>query len=201
MTKRDLPSPDLLRQLLRYDPATGKLYWLPRSIDMFEDMHLSNGQSRTAAVVCHWWNTRFANKEAFTSRIQSGYPSGTIDKKYIAAHRAAWCLHFGEWPTSFIDHINGDRADNRISNLRLVDNQANCKNQKMRKTNTSGVMGVRWHAGKRKWEVMLSNRYLGCFASKEDAIAVRREAERRAGYHPNHGQITPTKSGPPNSLR
>lgn len=188
MTTRDLPSPENLRQLLRYDPATGKLYWLPRAVEMFNDMRLSDGRWRKAEVVCHWWNTRFAGKEALTSRIQSGYPSGAVGKKYVAAHRAAWCLHYGEWPSGFIDHINGDRADNRIGNLRVVDNRTNCKNQKMRSTNTSGAMGVRWHRTKRRWDVSIGTRFVGSSADKVEAIAMRRAAEEAEGYHATHGR-------------
>lgn len=188
MTISDLPSPELLRQLLRYDPETGKLYWLRRPVEMFEDMYLSDGRTRAAAVVCHWWNTRFAEKEALTARIKSGYPSGAIGKKYLAAHRAAWCLHYGEWPNDFIDHINGDRTDNRIENLRVVDNRTNSRNQKIRRTNTSGVMGVRWHATKRRWDVTIGNCYVGSSADKAEAVAMRRAAEAAEGYHATHGR-------------
>ncbi len=188
MTIRDLPSPELLRQLLRYDPETGKLFWLRRPVDMFEDMYLSDGRTRSAAVVCHWWNTRFADKEALTSRIKSGYPSGAIFKQFMAAHRVAWCIHFGGWPDGFIDHVNGDRADNRIANLRVVNNQTNCKNQKMRRTNTSGMMGVRWHETKRCWDVSIGNRFVGSSADKVEAFAMRRAAELEEGYHASHGR-------------
>lgn len=192
MTNRELPSPEHLRQLLTYNPATGKLYWLTRPVEMFDDMHLKDGRCRKAEFVCRWWNNRFANQEALTSRIKSGYPSGAIAKKYIAAHRAAWCLHYGHWPEGFIDHINGDRSDNRIENLRLVDNQTNCKNQKLRRTNKSGVMGVRWHATKRRWDVSIGSRFVGSSTDKAEAIAMRRAAEVTEGYHPTHGRADST---------
>jgi hypothetical protein len=193
MTIHDLPSPEELRQLLMYEAATGKLYWKPRPLEMFKDMHLSNGGCRKASVVCHWWNTRFAGKEAFTSRGRGGYPSGAIRKKYVAAHRAAWCLYYGEWPDQFIDHVNRDRTDNRIANLRVVDNRTNCKNQKLRRTNTSGVMGVRWHRTKKRWDVSIGNRFVGSSANKTEAINMRLDAEKTEGYHPNHGKV-PTQA-------
>jgi len=68
----------------------------------------------------------------------------------------------------------------------------NLRNQKLRKTNSSGVCGVYWHKGCGKWyaciHVNYKNKHLGYFVNKEDAIAARKQAEFEYGFHPNHGQ-------------
>lgn len=101
------------------------------------------------------------------------------EKQY--AHRLAWLLHYGEWPSRNIDHINGDKSDNRIANLRLCDHQQNGRNRSEPGHNTSGVKGVYWDAKRDRWcsEIMLSRkkRFLGSFAAKYDAIIARKQAE------------------------
>lgn len=98
----------------------------------------------------------------------------------------------GEWPKADIDHINGDITDNRLCNLRAVSHEANTQNQKLRRTNTSGVMGVSFHKPYRKWVAAVKCNgkvnFLGCFHRKEDAIAAREAGLIRFGFHPNHGK-------------
>lgn len=72
----------------------------------------------------------------------SGYVSITIDKRPYMAHRLAWLLTHGEWPEDEIDHINGDRSDNRLVNLRPATRQQNMINRRMHKSNKLGVKGV-----------------------------------------------------------
>ena len=74
MIKRQLPTPELLRKLLRYVPVTGKLFWRERPVEMFSDN--GNGQKANASG----WNTRYANKEAFTSNNTKGYRIGHIKR-------------------------------------------------------------------------------------------------------------------------
>ena len=64
----------------------------------------------------------------------------------------------------------------------------NCQNRKLRKDNTSGFNGVMFNKKKNKWEVYLSNKYIGSFCNKEDAIAKRKEIDKNSGYHKNHGK-------------
>jgi hypothetical protein len=165
-----------LRQLLAYNPETGALTWLNRSRDFFPTL-------RAWAI----WNGRYAGKEAFTCNA-GGYRTGNLFNRRTKAHRVAYALYHGEWPDS-VDHINGDTADNRIANLRSVDHQTNMRNQKKRSTNTSGVTGVvRFRA---KWKAQIAdhgkNRNLGHFDSFDEAVAARKAAERRLGFHANHG--------------
>lgn len=171
-----------LLKLLIYDPDTGKLFWLSRDLSMFN--------SKRDYI---WWNNRFANKEAFTSDNGDGYKVGSINGKNFKAHKVIWLLVYGETPKDQIDHINGDRSDNRLENLRMVSFLDNMKNQKMRSTNTSGHTGVYWYKRYDKWvaKINQNNKQItvGYFISKEDAIRARKMAEEKYNYHLNHGRF------------
>lgn len=73
----------------------------------------------------------------------------------------------------YVDHINGDKLDNRRENLRVCSNAENVHNQGIRKNNTSGLKGVVWHKVARKWFAQITinrkNKYLGLFATPDDA--------------------------------
>ncbi len=187
MASKALPSPEVLRQLLRYEPDTGKLFWLPRGPEMFKDGY------RTASGNCTNWNARYSGSEAFTALDRNGYRHGTVFNVHYMAHRLAWVLHYGIAPVDQIDHINGDAQDNRIVNLRSVSQAQNMRNLKQAKNNTSGVTGVRWRQDTGKWEtrVIVQGRrvFSGSFSSMEEAISARRAAEAAHGYHPNHGGV------------
>ena len=179
---------EYLHSILTYDSETGELYHKPRPRDMFK----SDKDWKA-------WNTRYANKKA-------GYPANTkphlkfgywkihmsILGKHRLAHRIVWFMHYGEWPKNQIDHINGNNLDNRIENLRDVSNAENARNKTRFSNNTSGVTGVYWYERYKKWNVkcdMNGKSYnLGYFTHKEDAIAARKEAELKYGYHENHGR-------------
>lgn len=76
------------------------------------------------------------------SMHSGGYLEMQIDGRRMFGHQAAWLLMTGEWPTFQIDHINGDRSDNRWSNLRRSTQQQNSANMKRRSNNKSGYKGV-----------------------------------------------------------
>tara|TARA_R100001230_G_C5689678_1_gene202493 strand:- start:3336 stop:3875 length:540 start_codon:yes stop_codon:yes gene_type:complete len=179
MAKSPLPSIDQIRQLIRLDRNTGRLYWLPRSPSQFEG---SNER------ICRTWNARYADQPALNNKRVQGYLGGSLLGQYIAAHRVVWALAYGAWPEKFIDHINHDRADNRLSNLRLVSNQENCRNQRLGKSNVSGSVGVYWVPAENKWKAKIGHDHLGTFSSKSDAIAARKKAEASYGFHINHGK-------------
>jgi hypothetical protein len=182
MSNRELPSPEMLRQLLRYEPKTGLLFWLPRPLELFPDERAMKS-----------WNTHFADARAFLFQENHGYMSGKVFRKTYRAHRVVWAIVNGKWPEGHIDHINGNRADNRIENLRDVTRISNQRNQKLSCKNTSGYAGVRHYPKRNKWSarIRINNRqdiYLGMFSSKDEAIAARKKAEADHGYHENHGK-------------
>jgi len=102
----------------------------------------------------------FTRKVPTCNTVYAGDCAGTINHKYLIisinhksyrAHRLAWFYINGEWPIDFIDHINGNRLDNRISNLRVVSKSQNAQNSLIRKDNSSGVKGVSWCKMMKKW--------------------------------------------------
>lgn len=175
-------TPELCRQLLRYDPETGKLYWRERPREMFRD-------SRGYAA----WSARYPGREAFTA-LSRGYRTGKILDVQFFAHRVAWAIVHGAWPApeSDIDHINGDGCDNRMANLREVSHLQNGRNIKRPTSNTSGYIGVSWDARKRKWAAYIgareTRRFLGYFSTPSEAGQARVAAQLADGYHPNHGR-------------
>lgn len=170
-----------ISKLLKYEPETGKLYWLVRPAELFPT-------KRAAST----WNSRYSGKEALISVGRDGYPFGRIYDQQYRAHRVAWFVHTGSWPKNHIDHINGDRTDNRIVNLRDVTRSENQRNQKLDVDNTSGTCGVCWHKQRQKWQarIKINGRsiHLGLFDDIDLAIAARLKASVENGFHPNHGR-------------
>ena len=183
MTKQDLPSPELLRKLLRYEPETGKLFWLRRDILMF---NLGPQKSKRA---CSVWNSRFSGKEAFTALNNSGYKNGTIFKKSLLAHRVIWAMVKNKWPEGQIDHINGERTDNRICNLQDVCPKQNSRNRKITKLNTTGVTGVTYCKRDKVYVSCILKKRIGSFKTLEEARSARlkKEAEYKC-FSDRHGR-------------
>ncbi len=132
---------------------------------------------------------------------KKGSIAGTISKGYIKirymgtryeAHRLAWLYAHGVFPDGDIDHINQDRADNRISNLRVVSKIENNKNKGKYITNTTGCTGVYWVNERNRWiaRIGVDKKYihLGCFVEYHEAVNARKNAEVLYGYHENHGK-------------
>ena len=174
-----IPTPQQLRKVLKYNPKTGKLFWRRRDVSMF-----SHGY-RDAQGNCNNWNSRYSDREAFNS-FSKGYLIGGVFGKRMKAHRVAWAIHYGKWPTGQIDHINGKRDDNRIENLRDVSGIENHRNMKRPLTNTTGHIGVYAHGD--KWRVKVKNIHIGVFDSFENAVSARFDAASRLGFHKNHGR-------------
>jgi len=120
-----------------------------------------------------------------------GYLVVWADNKLHQSHRLIWLYYYGCFPKNGIDHINGDKLDNRIKNLRDVTQWENTKNRRKAKNNTSGFNGVWWVASLNKWRARITvNRkliYLGCFTKKSEAISARKNANIQYGFHDNHG--------------
>lgn len=177
---------DLLKQLLRYEPETGKLFWKPRTPDMFR-----NGK-HSAEHTCAKWNARNAGKEAF-AYVRNGYKYGVIYRVKYQAHRVIWFMVTGSWPDGQIDHINGNRADNRFENFRCVSHAENGRNQRLPSNNTSGVVGVVWSRNAGKWQAKIMRdgvtKHLGYFENFDDAVRARLKANEQFDFHQNHGKV------------
>ncbi len=119
-----------------------------------------------------------------------GYRTVKIKQKPYLIHRIAWMMVHKTLPP-FLDHINHNRLDNRLCNLRPATVKENGRNRSINKNNTSGCTGVYWFAARKKWKVSIKvngkNKSLGHFKILKDAIAARKAAETEYGYHPNHG--------------
>lgn len=112
-----------------------------------------------------------------------GYRHVQIGRKRYRAHRLAWLLTHGELPPSGIDHINGDKTDNRLANLRLATQAENLQNLGVKRNNTSGHPGVSWFKPVGKWRARIvvarKEHSLGYFDSLEQAAAAYIEAKTR----------------------
>jgi hypothetical protein len=146
-----------LRQQYAYDPDTGVFTRLTR------------------------WGTKQVGDEA-GSLAWNGYRYLSVNKKPTPAHRAAWLYVHGHWPPNDIDHINRDRADNRLVNLRAVTRSTNLHNGPVRASET-GIPNVYRRKDCAKWTACIRVNYkqhnLGYFDTVEEAIAARDEARAR----------------------
>jgi len=153
---------DRLREVLNYDPATGIF---TRKVRLAQRHHVGD---RADFII--------------TGGGMGGYFRVSLDSQRYLAHRLAWLYVKGEWPANEIDHINGDRADNRIDNLRDVVGIINAQNKrKPRSDNKSGFLGVTTFAsGKFRASVHFSGKriHVGMFDNPEDAHRAYLEAKR-----------------------
>lgn len=171
---------EMLRLLLRLDDATGRLFWLPRPPSFFAEG--AQTRERRANI----WNGKFAAREAMTYRDNTGYRRGALFNRLYQAHRVVFALHNGLWPVGSVDHIDGDRENNRPLNLRGASQQENCRNQRA-KVGSSAFKGVSWAARRSEWVAMCRDRNgryrrVGAFSDeKEAAMAYDAFAKREHG--------------------
>lgn len=168
-------TPQELRELIEYDPATGAMLWRQR-----DEHHMPDLRARAS------WNARYAGKPVSSYRNEWGYNVFSVGSRKFQAHRVAWAIHYGEWPEDQIDHINRDPADNRIDNLRSVSLAENLRNKGSYRNNTSGYKGVTWHKSSGKWMAQLKvsgrNIHLGLFDDPAEAhAAYTRRVEQEFG--------------------
>lgn len=139
-----------LKESLSYDPETGVFNW----------RILTSNRAKIGA-------------RAGTN--SNGYFIISVDGTRYMAHRLAWLYVTGEWPRGEIDHINGDRSDNRFENLRRTTHADNMKNMSKHKDNTSGFKGVFWAQHARRWRSYICangrSKHLGYFNTPEEAYA------------------------------
>lgn len=164
---------------LRYDQETGVLVWRERPSSAFP-----------SEATAKSWNSKHANKPAFTAPLATGHLTGRYGGKTYLSHRVIWLIMTGEWPDGCIDHINGDPSDNRWQNLRCVSHAENCRNQKRRTTNTSGKSGVCWDKRSKRWRVRVSTKHIGDYRCIAHAIKARNLAAEASGYHKNHDRVS-----------
>lgn len=167
LEKREDLTQELLKSHFTYNPETGTMVRV-RRYDSYErsfECYLPVAQTNNRG---YYWCNLFG--------------------KMFLVHRLAWLYMTGKHPSDEIDHINGDRLDNRWCNLRSVSAFDNARNQGERIDNTSGCRGVTRNGS--GWMVRISQngvRYgLGTYKSFEEAVAVRKQAEKYLDYHPNH---------------
>lgn len=141
-----------LRELVSYNPVSGELVWL-----------------RTVS------STAVAGKPVGKLDISHGYLRRTVDCVRYAEHRLVWLYMTGEWPESQIDHVNGDRKDNRWENLREATDSENRQNMARRSNGSSRFPGVRWFKRDQRWAAAITKDYkqkhLGYFDSEEAAFS------------------------------
>jgi HNH endonuclease len=167
-----------VRELLDYDPQTGKLTWRLRARKWFK----TDGAYKA-------FNTQFAGKEAFAARDAKGYMRGDIFSRRYGAHRVIWLLMTGAWPVDQLDHINKDPSDNRFANLRESTNAENRRNITRPSNNTTGFVGVVVRGEKYIAQIKVNERlfHLGLFPTIEAAAAARYAAQQKYGFSPGHG--------------
>lgn len=100
----------------------------------------------------------------------------------LLQHRVIWCLVYGYLPENDIDHIDRDKTNNKIENLREVSTSCNIRNSPVRSDNTSSVKGVCLFRRTSKWAVTIADKHLGYFSDFTEAVAHRLAAEQCLGW-------------------
>jgi len=171
---------EMLAEFLHADFASGTLTWKLR-----ERKHFTSARAQSS------FNKNFVGKRALNAIHPDGYKTGILLGRAYLTHRVLLAMHIGYWP-EYVDHINGNRADNRIENLREVTKVQNGRNTAMPTTNTSGHIGVSWNSRDKRWSAYITlnrkRKALGNFKELQAAIFCRKAAEIAYGFHPNHGR-------------
>ena len=164
---KELITAEEARQLFHYNPETGDLTWAVSPNNRIPVGYV------VRAVDAH------------------GYYRVKINNRKYRAHRIAWLITHGKWPNEHLDHINGDKRDNRLCNLREATNAENCRNSGIRRTNSSGYKGVYRQESYKKWRAQITVdykiHYLGVFNTPEEAHAAYCKAAKEL-----HGEFANT---------
>lgn len=164
-------------ELFSYNPNTGDLRW-----------RISRSNRALVGAIAGSLGTQKSGYQCIGIKVNN--------RRYLA-HRLIWLMQTGVWPDE-IDHINHNASDNRWQNLRAANHSMNGKNQSLYSTNISGHVGIYRNKKNDKWKVQIRVQgklhYLGRFVNFDDAVAARKAAERKYGFHPNHGALTITEA-------
>lgn len=156
-----------LKEVLDYDPVTGLFNWKRRMR-----------------------GTKFGSAAGWVN--DSGYLCIRVDGTLYRAQRLAWLYVHGVYPKGVIDHIDRNRLNNSIVNLRDITKAMNQRNLSKSIANTSTVTGVTWYKAGNKWHAQITvdrkKIHLGYFDKFEDAVIARKEAEVKFEFTTNHGE-------------
>ncbi|WP_347140814.1 HNH endonuclease signature motif containing protein [Paracoccus sp. SSK6] len=171
-----------LHLLLEADFDNGKLYWKFRPREHCKsDRHF------------HQFNSRCAGQEAFTSFQTAGYPFGTIEGHYFTAHRVLFAMYHNRWPGE-IDHIDGDRTNNRITNLREVTRSENMTNRKAFASSKTGLLNIHPYNNNGIYVCLAALGVKRVFGANqiEEAVEFRDKVRAENGYSPARDAKKPT---------
>jgi len=149
-----------LKRMLRYDPETGELRWKTTR----------GGRVKRGSLA--------------GSKTSDGYLAVKIKGRIYPSHRIAWWLHEGYWPEHYIDHINGNRQDNRFSNLRAVSPRCNVQNTAKTSGTSSKYKGVcRLKSGRWMAHIQIDGKQkkIGEYDTEFEAACARLKAEQEIG--------------------
>lgn len=189
---RKLVDPELFRSLLDYDPEAGTLTWKVRDLRHFESERIGKG-----------WNTKFAGRRADGCTGPNGYTIVRVFNEPYLAHRVAWAIYYGEEPPEVLDHIDRNRKNFRIANLRKSDPADNLKNLSLQARNVSGLSGIKRLSPKqygKPWAVAMSGIGKMEFKAHQtfcSALKHRNAICAARGYSPTHGNVTIPKDWKP----
>ena len=123
-----------LKELFDYNPETG---------DLIRKLPVRGPNGKVGSII--------------RTKESNGYYQVMVDGWSEMAHRVIWVWYFGVYPKYVLDHVNGQKCDNRIDNLRDIPHSKNCRNRPVGYLNSSGVSGVRWVEEEGKYQVCLVN--------------------------------------------
>jgi len=177
MKKLEYPTQEEIKKVLNYDSEIGVFTWKKRAEDIFRP-------SKWRYRNCKIWNTRFAGTVA--GHFEGRYITIRLGKRQYWAHRLAYIYIYGKLTNDEIDHINREKTDNRISELRCVDRLSNQLNVGKTIKNTSGIVGVYYDNARLQWHAQIKAgskpRFLGRYPILRDAVQARYDAEVKYGF-------------------
>ncbi|WP_312740473.1 HNH endonuclease [Cedecea neteri] len=151
---------EILKEHLHYDPETGAFTWIKKR------------------------RGRMQPGDAAGAINSHGYVKIHLLGKVFSAHRLAWLIYYGEWPPEDIDHIDRNKSNNRIDNLRKASRSMNSANVGIKSHNTSGYKGVSFNKEWGKWFAQIivrgKKKFLGYYESPEKASEAYKSEARKA---------------------